>query len=165
MEFVSIKQKFLYIGILGIILLLWFHKKRGVAFLIAVAVFVGLNDFISHAVLKEYIARLRPCHVLPDITRVMSCSNSFSFPSNHASNIFTAATLMSLCFRKLTWIAVPMALLVCYSRVYLGVHYPSDVLAGAVWGGMMGYLGFKAQQVIHKTLNQLPPFKNASPEE
>lgn len=164
MEFASIKQRFLVPGAVGIVLLLWAYKRRGLAFLVAVAVMVGFNDFFSHHILKETIARERPCHVLENITRVMNCSNSFSFPSNHASNIFTFATLLTLCFRRLIFLALPLALVVGYSRVYLGVHYPLDVLGGAVLGIGMGVLGFQLYRRILKFMERWPLFKNESAE-
>jgi len=74
---------------------------------------------------------------------VIRCSNSFAFPSNHASNTFAAATLISLCFRNTALLALALALLVCYSRVYLKVHYPSDVLGGAIYGSLIGYLCYR----------------------
>lgn len=125
---------------------------RGLAFIISVAAFVGLNDFISHNFLKEIVARPRPCHTLPDLGHITNCSNSFSFPSNHATNLFTAATVTSLCFKKMAFIAYTCALLVGYSRVYLGVHYPSDILGGAIWGIMMGTLGYLFYKKIRKLL-------------
>ncbi len=143
MEFISIKQNFIIIGPIFLIVLLLAYKKRGVAFLIAGGIAVGLNDFICHNVLKEFFARPRPCHGLPDMEHITNCSNSFSFPSNHASNLFTAAMTMSLCFKNLIFLAYTCALLVGYSRVYLGVHYPSDVLGGAIFGSLMGFLGYK----------------------
>ena len=152
MSFISIKQNFIVPGGILLILILWFYKMRGLAFLIAVGAFVGLNDFISHNFIKEIVARPRPCHTLPDFHYITNCSNSFSFPSNHASNLFTAATLMSLCFRKLAYIAYTCALVVGYSRVYLGVHYPSDILGGALCGIVMGALGYLFYKKLRKLL-------------
>ena len=142
MLFITIKENFLYAGIVCIAAVLVFYKRYGVAFIVAVGATVGLADATSHYIIKEIIARPRPCQTLPDLINVVNCSNSFSFPSNHAVNNFAAATLISLCFRKATLPAFMCALLICYSRVYLKVHYPSDVLAGALFGSLMGYLGY-----------------------
>jgi undecaprenyl-diphosphatase len=152
MSFITIKQNFIVPGVIMIVLVLWFFRARGLTFIIATAAFVGLNDFISHNFLKEFVARPRPCHTLADFQHIVNCSNSFSFPSNHASNIFTAATVTSLCFRKMIFFAYTCALLVGYSRVYLGVHYPSDVLAGAIVGLLMGSLGYLFYKKLRKLL-------------
>ncbi len=143
MVFVSDKHNFLSVGVLAAVLVLLVFKKRGLAYLLICAAVVGFNDFFSHNILKEIFHRPRPCAVLPDVVTHVRCSaTSFSFPSNHASNIFTAATMTSLCFRNSTLCALAFAALVGYSRVYLGVHYPFDVLAGAVWGVLMGCIGY-----------------------
>ena len=149
MHFISIKENFYGLGIITIVSVVFVFKKRGLIFLLMVGAIVGLNDFICHNVLKELFARQRPCHVLSELSHIANCSNSFSFPSNHASNIFTAAAFTSLVFRKTPatiGIVFTFALLVGYSRVSLGAHYPFDVLAGAVVGGLMGFLGYKAYQ-------------------
>lgn len=150
MSFISIKQNFIVPGVIALVLILWVQRLRGLAFLLAGAAAVGLNDFISHNFLKEIAARPRPCHALPDFNHIANCSNSYSFPSNHASNVFTAATLTSLGFKDLTLLAYTIALLVCYSRVYLAVHYPSDVFAGAVFGALMGVLGYSLYKKIRE---------------
>ena len=144
MLFVTVKENFYLPGLICFLALLGTYKKRGLAFLIAAAIAIGLADAIGHNILKEGIQRIRPCHVLPpDIIGAVSCSNSFSFPSNHAVNSFVAATLLSLCFRNTTLLVFALALIVCYARVYLKVHYPSDVFGGMIFGSAMGYLGYR----------------------
>jgi len=154
MVFVSDKYNFLAVGVLAAVLVLFFYKKRGLAYLLIGAAVVGFNDFFSHNVLKELFHRPRPCAVLPDVITHVHCSTgSFSFPSNHAGNIFALATLTSLCFRNSTIFVLTFAALVGYSRVYLGVHYPFDVAAGALWGAIMGILGF----LLYRKIIPPPP--------
>jgi undecaprenyl-diphosphatase len=143
MVFMTMKHNFYNLGIACVVGILIVYRLNGLAFIITVAATIALNDASSHYILKEGFARLRPCHVLPDLEMTLRCSNSFSFPSNHASNTFAAATLLSLCFRNTTLLAFALALLVGYSRVYLKVHYPFDILGGALYGSLIGYLCYR----------------------
>jgi undecaprenyl-diphosphatase len=142
MQFISIKQNFYEIGGISVVLLLWFKRMRGFALLLATGLAVGLSDFLG-AMTKELVARDRPCHVLPGLREIANCSNSFAFPSNHAINSFTAATLIGLSYKRTAYALYTLAILIGYSRVYLGVHYPSDVLGGALCGILIGFLGYK----------------------
>jgi membrane-associated phospholipid phosphatase len=102
-------------------------------------------------VLKYSINRPRPFTTYPDLDKEAS-AGSPSFPSGHTSNAFALATSVSLAYPK-WYIIVPSYLwagLVAYSRMDLGVHYPSDVLAGAVIGAGTAYLCFKGQQWLNK---------------
>jgi undecaprenyl-diphosphatase len=157
MQFISIKQNFLWPGIVSIVIFLWFKKMRGLALVLAIALAVSVSDFLG-ATLKELIARDRPCHVLSHIKDIANCSNSFSFPSNHAINSFTFAMIVTLAYKNLSFLLYVSALLVGYSRVYLGVHYPTDVLSGALLGILIGFLGY--QYIYLKILNL---FKNKFP--
>lgn len=143
MVFMTMKNNFFHLAIACAVAILIVYRLNGLAFLLTVAATIAINDSSSHHILKEGIARLRPCHVLPDLEMTFRCSNSFSFPSNHASNTFAAATLISLCFRNTTFLAFALALLVSYSRVYLKVHYPFDILGGAIYGSLIGYLCYR----------------------
>ena len=155
MLFVTVKENFYIPGLICFAALLGTYKRRGLAFFIAAAISIGLADAIGHNILKEGIHRIRPCHVLPqDIIGIVSCSNSFSFPSNHAVNSFAAATLLSLCFRNTTFLVFSLAFIICYARVYLKVHYPSDVFGGMIFGSAMGYFGYL---IYHRILKYIKP--------
>jgi len=142
MQFISIKQNFIWLGIVSIVIFLWLKRMRGLALVLATALAVSISDFLG-ATLKELIARDRPCHVLSHVKDIANCSNSFSFPSNHAVNSFTFATIVTLAYKNLTFLLYVSALLIGYSRIYLGVHYPTDVLSGALLGILIGFLGYK----------------------
>ena len=133
MQFISIKQNFIWPGTVSVLLFLWFKKVRGLALILVAGLAVWASDSLG-AMLKELIARDRPCHTLTNVRDIASCSNSFSFPSNHAINSFTVATVITLAYKNFAFFLYVLALLIGYSRVYLGVHYPTDVLAGALCG-------------------------------
>jgi undecaprenyl-diphosphatase len=87
-----------------------------------------------YKLLKKGIKRDRPCEALSNVYRRISPSDQFSFPSGHTSAAFVMATLLSYFFPSLSIPLFIWALLVGFSRIYLGVHYPSDILAGIVVG-------------------------------
>ncbi len=100
--------------------------------------------------LKHAVNRPRPFETYPDIQK-LSDGGSASFPSGHSSDAFSTATSLSLAFPKWYVIAPSFtyASLVGYTRMHLGVHYPSDVLAGAIIGAGSAFLSYKAQKWIN----------------
>ena len=122
-------------------------KRKGRIIASVALVLVILTDQVSASILKPLIQRARPCNVLPGIRLfvendwittskmpILEYSKSFSFPSNHAANLTGQAVFWSHYVENLAPLFYGLAILVCYSRIYLGLHYPSDVMGGMVIG-------------------------------
>ncbi len=148
MPIITTTKYWLPIYVVGIAALLWqgFRHRASIdgrrmlwcaALLLAVVVVL---DKASHAFLKEVIDRPRPYLVLPDVRQLVG-SGGGSFPSNHAMNNAAAAVIIGVLYPRWRWLAASIALIMGLSRVYVGVHYPSDVLGGFVIGATAG-LGF-----------------------
>jgi len=112
----------------------WFFTQKPVST-------VGMQAFaalaLSHipvAVVKRIYPRLRPYLVLPDTKICAKPLKDHSFPSGHTTAIFSAVTPFVIAFNWLGFILIPLAILVGISRMYLGLHYPSDVAAGCLIG-------------------------------
>lgn len=116
----------------------WADLKRVLLFLAVMA----SCDVVTAYVLKNTFQRQRPCYALESVRLVTeSCGSRFGFPSNHASNGTAVATMIILLWRK-RWqvlLIVPVVATVCYSRIHLGVHYPLDVLLGALFGALYAF--------------------------
>ena len=127
-----------YVILLGIV-----FTKGGVRGKIAVVLVILLivaTDQLGHKVIKEIFQRIRPCNALTDVITPLGCNGTYSFPSNHSLNNFAAAMFFTRLFPKFKWILFITASLVALSRVYLGLHYPSDIIGGAILGAAFGYL-------------------------
>lgn len=132
----------LYVFLLIIII----YRERPYRFIFTilfVVITVMLCDYIS-ALIKNLVERPRPTHH-PEIAHLVHIVNNYrggkyGFVSSHAANVFGMATFLSHQFRnyKWSWALLGWAALVSYSRIYLGVHYPSDIICGAVMGTLIG---------------------------
>lgn len=118
----------------------WLYRKRGggVRVLLAAALAVGLTDALSYRLIKPLIRRPRPAQSGVPLT-LRAPASGYGMPSNHAANMFAAAQVFGLAEPVLRLPLFALAALVAYSRVYTGVHYPSDVLAGALLGLAVGW--------------------------
>ena len=147
MFFISGKWEWipLYALILGIIIRKYRWKSLWI--ILAVVIMITLSDQIAN-LLKNGVKRFRPCKD-PEIGHLVHlvnnyCRSSYGFVSGHAANSFALATFLSVLFRK-KWVSVALILwatLVSYSRIYLGVHYPGDVIGGAMLGVLLGWMAF-----------------------
>jgi undecaprenyl-diphosphatase len=142
------------LGIIALTLLLWGDGRMRQLVVLAV-VGVVLADAVSAHLFKETVLRTRPCNALPQVRLLVGCANTPSFPSNHAVNASALALLVALYIRPLAIPAAFAALLVAYSRVYVGVHYPLDVLSGALLGVAIALL---LSQGLPFVLRRLPPW-------
>ncbi|WP_020664850.1 phosphatase PAP2 family protein [Amycolatopsis benzoatilytica] len=144
-----------------ILALLWRARTRGPAELAAaawvpIAVAVAL---IVDTVLKSAVAEVRPCRVVPNVHTLLPCDapTDYAFPSNHTVIVASFAVALLLVHRKWGIWALVFAVLIGISRVYVGAHYPHDVLAGFVVGAAVASLGLLARVPLEKIAVRLLP--------
>ncbi|VAX16178.1 hypothetical protein MNBD_NITROSPINAE04-1514 [hydrothermal vent metagenome] len=113
-------------------------RRRGIIAIAAASLAVGIGDPFTFYALKSFFARARPCIELENINVLVGCVDSYSFPSNHAVNSMAVVGAIGSVFRPLLWVLLPIGLLVCLSRVVVGVHYPMDVIVGGAFGICLG---------------------------
>ena len=145
--------------IISLIVLVFFTFPKKEAWIIIVSlsflllITLGITDFI-----KDFVGRLRPNNDLSiePFIRVLKNAEGFSFFSGHASSSFAMTTLAILVFRrsyKWVWVLLLWPLFFAYSRIYVGVHYPLDIICGATVGSILAYLiyqGYKRFSELYK---------------
>ncbi|WP_210515458.1 phosphatase PAP2 family protein [Hymenobacter terricola] len=147
MTFASNRYVWIPVYVLLIAVLIDLFRRRVLLMLPLLIAAVGLADSITSRLFKPFFGRLRPCHDpmlfgrlhLPD-----GCGGQFGFLSSHAANSVALAIFLLLAlpagrFRTLKTLAFIWAALLSYSRMYLGAHYPTDVLGGAAIGALLGW--------------------------
>ena len=168
MWIISAKATWIPLYLLLIGLLVWRYRKPAmtsvkwlqrvpvcVVMIVVIVIVVGAADFIASGILKDLIARPRPTRV-PELEGVLHLVNGYrsgryGFVSSHAANTMACALLFSLIWRKkittvglMLWVAAN-----CYSRMYLGVHYPTDILGGLIVGSLVAVVAFWGLRRCH----------------
>ncbi|MBP5709310.1 MAG: phosphatase PAP2 family protein [Bacteroidales bacterium] len=153
-----LSEKYVWIPLyIAIAIFLGFKYKRKIWIVLLFFAFtILLSDQISVKCFKYVFCRLRPCHEpsLEGLVHIVRghCGGMYGFVSSHAANCFNLVMLSSL-FLKKRWYTLAItfwALIVCYSRIYLGVHYPGDIICGTALGLLIGFLVYKLYLYVDK---------------
>lgn len=122
--------------------------RRGILTIAFLFITFALTDFVSAGIFKETFQRLRPCNepeFMSHVRSLVGCGSGYSFVSSHATNHFGLAIFLGLYFQDKKWIGrlfIIWAAVISFSQIYVGVHFPFDILAGTVLGIGIAYLSF-----------------------
>ncbi|MGY4384757.1 membrane-associated phospholipid phosphatase [Pedobacter sp. UYP24] len=135
------------------------YKRKG-WYIIGMLLFTfAIGDLVASRLIKNVVMRIRPCNeftLTSDIIHRVECGNGYSFPSAHATNHFAIAVFLIFVFydkwKAILPLALAWAFIISFSQVYVGVHYPLDVLAGAILGTLIGFCTSRIYKALESKL-------------
>ena len=159
MTFISGKLTWTPFYLILLYLVIKNYKKQSVLIILGIILLIVCSDQVSSGIFKPLFERPRPCHneAIKDLVYLPDghCGGAYGFISSHACNVFALAVFMTNIlkryYRKIGWVMFVWAPLVAYSRIYMGVHYPGDVIVGAAVGAIIGWLMFKVYALWRMT--------------
>lgn len=151
MPFFREKKNWIPLYIITAIYLIYAYQwKRGLIAILLCLATIGISDTLSSKIIKPTIERPRPCHENAAVSHsrlLIACGGGYSFTSSHATNHFAIATFLGLVLLPLLRFSFPIFLAwagsISYAQVYVGVHYPLDVICGGILGILIGFLLYK----------------------
>lgn len=142
-------------GILWIatsLILMCFKKTRKVGFICGLSLLIGA--LITNVVLKNIIARTRPFYTIDELVTLINYPKDYSFPSGHSTSWFAGGMSMFLCVKKrFSFIFLILAILMAFSRLYVGVHYTTDVICGLIIGIISAIISYFVIKALYKKSN------------
>jgi undecaprenyl-diphosphatase len=148
-SFFSIFIKLEFWHVLAAILVLYFFMRTKVFRAPVISYFLAWNGSIAcYTFLKDYFHRPRPVQMIKGLLPAIPTPHSYSFPSGHATMAAAIAVVLVYHFPKARYWVVSLSLLAGISRIYFGVHYPSDVVAGFILGGIVGVISLYGEKII-----------------
>jgi undecaprenyl-diphosphatase len=160
MVFVTERYTWIPFYLLIISMIIFKERKGAAAVILTIIITVISADLFASCLLKPLVGRLRPCHdgSINNLLHLVpgTCGGLYGFISSHAANTFALITILNLFYRsRYKWISILFlwAIVVSYSRIYLGVHYPGDILAGALSGILWANIFYR---IFRKTSERFP---------
>jgi len=156
---VPLRHKLFWIPLYIFILLYIYYnfaERRWIIFL-GIGLCILFSDTSSSKIIKPLVNRERPCHSERyEVIARVPCSSGYSFTSSHATNHFAISTFLFLLFAgwKYRWLFMAWASIICYAQVYVGVHYPLDVIFGALLGLLVGFLSFRLYMFLYNLISK-----------
>lgn len=141
MPFISFLGNGGMIWLVASVLLLLSKKYRKQGIMVLTGLLIGL--LLGNMILKPLLARPRPCWINEGLALLIDCPKDFSFPSGHTLSSFIAAFLLTKANRKFGVFAIPLACLMAFSRLYLYVHFPSDILGAILLAAIISFGTYK----------------------
>lgn len=140
---------FALVVVISLGLLIYKTRKDGIKFTIGLIFCLGVTDTITYQLIKKSVQRERPALSLTEARPISPFGGKLSFPSNHAANTMAGAMFIALFYGFA--VAIPFfiwAVLISYSRIYVGVHYPLDVLVGMLVGTLLAMVVFRSLRAV-----------------
>ncbi len=140
------------------------YGKKGALIILFVLITFGVADSLSSSVIKKSVKRVRPCNDIEfkeEVNVRVRCGSGYSFTSSHATNHFAMAVVLIVIFyrrwKHILWLGLLWAGVISFAQIYVGVHYPFDIVCGALLGTLVGGL---AGLVFRFISPELTPIKN-----
>lgn len=152
------QQSWYFLYAIIVVFVILKYKTKAISWIVSLGLALAVTDVISSHIVKNVVARLRPCRdaaIIPNLKLLLAqCPSSYSFTSSHAANHFCMAIFFVFTLEpfmdKWVYLFILWAASIGYAQIYVGVHYPLDVVGGAIIGTTTGYSFSKLLALYHK---------------